>query len=104
MEKLWTWTRHPLPCTCCLCIGRDGPSSNEGPEMIQPNTIHVSKESAQTIYKKSEPGAAECIPIIDGVAPQLSVLTEIVRGHSGDKSRTEFFVKQEQFRVRPHIA
>jgi hypothetical protein len=72
--------------------------------MIQPNHIHVSKERAQTIYKESEAGAAKGIPIIDGVAPELSVLTEIVRGHPGDKSRTESFVKQEQFRVRPHIA
>src|SRR5262249_6636130 len=104
MEELCARTGHPLPFPSRRRVGWHVPSRSECTEMIQSNHIDMRKESTETIDMKSEAGSTEGSPIVDGVAPQLPVLTEIVRRHTSDKSRAKPLVKHEQFRVRPHVA
>src|SRR5512132_1146923 len=58
----------------------------------------------QAVYIESEASLAESIPIVDGIAPKLAILAEIVRRHSGNESRTVLFVEQEQFGMGPYVA
>jgi hypothetical protein len=49
-------------------------------------------------------GRAQCVPIVDGIAPELALRTEIVGRDTGDKARTPKFIEEEELRIGPDIA
>src|SRR5271165_5602034 len=72
--------------------------------MIQAYDVHMSKQRSQAVYAKTVGGPPKRLPIIDGIAPELSLRAEIIGRDTGNEPRPLMFIQQEQFRVGPHIA
>src|SRR5579864_8338888 len=71
--------------------------------MIQANHIHMGKKAAQPVNPPAIPRGTKCLPVVDGIAPQLPLRAEIVGRNTGNKERMSLFVEQEELRVCPHI-
>src|SRR5262245_7048917 len=72
--------------------------------MVQANHIHVSEQGAQAVDTPTITGPSKRLPVINRVAPELSLGAEVVRRHAGGKARPALLVQQEQLRVGPHVA
>ncbi len=72
--------------------------------MIQPDYIDVREQSSQTVNAPAITRAAKRLPVVNGIAPKLSIRGEVVGRNAGDKSRTPPFGQEEEFGVRPDIA
>ena len=103
-EELGARTRHPLAGLGRRRPGRYVPGGRERAEMIQANHVHVGQQGAQAVDAPAIAGPAQGVPVIDRVAPELSLGTEVVGWHAGDEARPVLFVQQEQLRVGPHVA
>jgi hypothetical protein len=86
------------------CPGRYVPGGREATEMVQTNHIHVSQQRTEAIDAPAIAGPAQLVPVVDGVAPELSLGAEIIGGHAGHEARPVLFVQQEQFRIGPNVA
>ena len=80
------------------------PGGREAAEVIQSNRVHVGQQGAQSVDAPAIACPAQRLPVIDGVAPELSLGAEVVRRHAGHEARPALLVEQEQFRVGPDIA
>src|SRR5690242_17429844 len=80
------------------------PRGRESPKVIQPNRIHMRQESAHSVDRPTIAGGPQRIPVINWIAPQLTLGAEIVRRNGCDKARMMPFVEEKKFRVRPDIA
>src|SRR5437773_10741941 len=80
------------------------PRGRESPKVIQPNRIHMHQESAQAVDRPTIAGGPQSIPVINWIAPQLTLGAEIVRRNARDRAWMTPFVKEKKFRGRPHIA
>ena len=72
--------------------------------MIQTNYIHVSQQRTEAIDAPAIAGPAQRVPVIDGVAPELSLGAELIGGHTSHEARLVLFVQQEQLRTGPNVA
>src|SRR5579871_5652206 len=79
------------------------PGGCKSAEVVQTNRVHVKQQGANPINRPAVAGCAQCIPVVNRIAPQLSLRTEVVRRNPRYKSRPAVLIEQEQFRIRPHI-
>src|SRR6516164_8034499 len=80
------------------------PGGREGPEMIQPNYIHVGQYGAYPVDPPRITSAAEGLPVVDRIAPQLSLSAEVIGWHTRHKARPTMFVEEKKFWVSPYVA
>ena len=85
IEKIRARTRHPLAGLGGRCSGRYMPRGAEPAEMIETNHIHKSEKRAEAIDAPAITALPQDFPVIDGVPPELSLRTEVIRRHAGDK-------------------
>ena len=71
------------------------PRRCERAKMIQANHIDVRKQSAQTVDAPTIVSLPQCVPVVDRVAPELTLGTEIVRRHARHEARLSLIVQQE---------
>ena len=71
------------------------PRRCERAKMIQTNHIYVCEQSTQTIDAPTIASLPKCLPVVDRVAPKLTLSTEIIRGHASHEARLSLVVQQE---------
>src|SRR5712692_1316483 len=103
-EEFGARSRHPSAGLRRRCSGRYVPGGCESAEMVQADRVHVSQQGAQAVDGPAVTGTTKRVPVIDGVAPELSPGAEVVRRHTGNDPWSVARVQQEQLRVGPHIA
>ena len=65
---------------------------------------HPLQLRAEAIDAPAIARPAQHVPVIDGVAPELSLGAEIIGGHTSHEAWPLLFVQQEQLRVGPNVA
>ena len=80
-------TRHPLATLGGRRAGRYVPGRRKAAEVIEPNHVHVSQQSPQAVDAPAIAGLAKRLPIVNRIAPELSLSAEVVGRHSGDEAR-----------------
>src|ERR1700728_1287907 len=103
LKKAGSRTRHPLPRLSRLRSRWNVPRSREPAEVIQANHIDVSQQSAQPIDAPPITSRTHGIPVVNGIAPQLTLRAEIIGRNSGDEARPMLLIEQEELRVRPNV-
>src|SRR3984957_18362076 len=98
LEKSWLPAPPPTGRT-----GWNVPRSREDAEVIQANHIDVSQQSTQPIDAPSITSRTQDIPVVNGIAPQLTLRAEIIGRNSGDEARPMLLIEQEELRVRPNV-
>src|SRR5271156_2498637 len=103
-KELSTWTGSPISRLRGGRASGHMPGRRKGAEMIQPNHIDMTQQRTQTTNPPTVANLTKSIPVVNGIAPELSGRAEVVRGHARDEARTASFVEEKQLRVGPHIA
>src|SRR4029450_1580292 len=80
------------------------PRSGESAEMIETDRVDVCQQRPCPIDPPPIAIGAERIPVVDWIAPALSVRAEVIRGDAGDDMRPVLGIEQEQFRVGPDVS
>src|SRR6266496_5757348 len=94
-EKAGARPRHPLSGLSRGCARWNVPCGRETAEVIQANCIHVSEQGTQAVDRPAITGCAKRIPVVNRIAPQLSLRAEIVRWNAGNEARAAILVEQE---------
>src|ERR1700730_11585347 len=95
LKKAGSRTRHPLSRLSRWRSGRNVPRGLEPAEVIQANHIDVSQQSTQPIDAPPITSRTHGIPVINGIAPQLTLCAEIIGRNSGDEAWTMLLIEQE---------
>src|SRR5580658_6854640 len=95
LKKAGPWTWHPLPGLGRWRSGWNVPRSCEPAEVIQANHIDVSQQSTQPIDAPPITSQTHGIPVVDGIAPQLTLRAEIIGRNSGDELWPMLLIEQE---------
>src|SRR5439155_19564624 len=95
---------NPPPGLCGQRPGRDVPCRRESPEMIEADGVDVSEQGAQTIDAPAIPAQGQRVPVVDWIAPELSLRAEIVRRNPGEDGRSVARVEQKQRGVGREVA
>src|SRR5439155_5495875 len=66
--------------------------------------VDVGKQRAQTADAPTITGLPKSLPVIDGVAPKLSLRAEVIGRHTGNEARPALLVQQKQLRISPNVA
>src|SRR5215471_10568252 len=103
-EELSARTWHPLAGLRSRGSGGYVPGGGECAEMVQADRVHVSQQGAQAVDAPVVAGTTKRVPVIDWIAPELSLGAEVVRRHTSDEPWSVARPQQEQLRVGPHIA
>src|SRR5262249_38617180 len=97
-------TRDPPSRLCSLCPGRYVPGCRKGTEVIQANQVDVGQQRPQARDAPTIAGLTQSVPIIDGVAPKLSLRTEVNWRYTSDNARPALRIQQKKLRVSPDVA
>src|ERR1700733_3661087 len=103
LKKAGAGTRHPLPSLSCRCVGWNVPGSGEPAEMIHADHIYMIQQGTQPIDTPTITSRPQGVPVVNGIAPQLTLRAEIVGGNPGDKAWPTSLIEQEEFRVSPNV-
>src|SRR4029453_10920552 len=71
---------------------------------IEADRVDVSQQGAQAVEAPAVAVRGQDIPVIDWIAPTLSLRAEVVWRHPGDHARPVPRVEKKQLRVSPHVA
>src|SRR5271170_2499327 len=88
-------TRHPLPGLSRWRSGWNVPRSREPAEVIQPNYVYVIEQGTQPIDAPPITSRTHGIPVVNGIAPQLTLRAEIIGRNSGDEFWPMLLIEQE---------
>src|SRR5215471_4039423 len=94
-EKAGARPWHPLSGLSRECTRGYVPCGRETAEVIKANRIHVSEQGTQAVDRPAITGCANRIPVVNGIAPQLSLGAEIVGRHTGNEAWPALLVEQE---------
>src|SRR6266498_3300180 len=72
--------------------------------MIQANHVDMSQQRAQPRDAPRIAGLPESVPVVDGVAPKLSLRAEEIGRHTGNEAWPVLLVQQKQLRIGPDVA
>src|SRR5580658_2359140 len=95
LKKAGRRTRHPLPGLSRWRSGWDVPRSREPAEVIQANHIDMSQQSTQPIDAPPITGRTHGIPVVNRIAPQLTLRAEVIGRNPGDEARPTLLIEQE---------
>src|SRR5206468_8852725 len=91
--------RHPLTGLRRRGSCRHVPRGSESAEVIEADGVDVSQQGAQAVDAPAVATRGQRVPVVDRIAPPLSLRAEVVWRHSGDDARPVLCVEQEQLRV-----
>ena len=94
---------YPLAFSCCLGGGGNAPIGLNSAEMVY---SHAVKHTEHMLDALLPPGKAVLFhfrPVVDGVAPELTVRGKIVGGNARDDGRVTVLVQKEHFAVCPYV-
>src|SRR5580692_1854690 len=95
LKKIGSRTRYPLPGLSRWRSGGNMPCSHKPAEVIQANHIDVSQQSTQPIDAPPITSRTQGIPVVNGIAPQLTLRAEIIGRNSGDEAWPMLLIEQE---------
>jgi hypothetical protein len=93
LEKVNTRTLHPLARLSRRRPRGHVPCCRKSSEVVQSDSINMGKQSTNPIDGPPVPGCAKRIPVVHGIAPQLSLRTELVGGDTGHEARSPMLIK-----------
>ena len=96
-------TFDPLAVPGGLVSGRNSPVAFKAPEMVEANHIIHLGSGGQTAHPPAVAGVGHLFPVINGIAPELTVFRKGIGRTACHHFGTAVFVQQEQFRCRPDI-
>src|SRR5271169_1275855 len=79
------------------------PCGRKTAKMIEQNYIDVNQQGPQAIDAPLESGLAQGVPVVDGIAPELSLGAEVVGRHAGDETRPKVVIEEKKLGASPHI-
>src|SRR4030095_13377231 len=99
VEEVGSGTGDPLARLGCRRSGGTVPRGRERAKMIQANDVYVSEKGAQAVDTPAIARLPQDVPVIDGVAPQLSLGAEVVGWDPGNEPRPVPLVEQEELGI-----
>ena len=85
-----------------LPIG-DAPARGEGPEVVDADGVIAAGVAADAPDPPAEAVRAHPIPVVEGIAPELPVLREVVRRHAGDLHGIALLIQPEELPLAPDV-
>src|SRR5215813_15297698 len=79
------------------------PRCREPAKMIETNHVHVSKQRTDSVDAPTKARLPQRLPVVDRIAPELSLGAERVGGYASHELWFPIFVQQEQLRVGPDV-
>src|SRR5262245_39330496 len=73
LKEIGTRPRDPPPRLCRRGSGGHVPSSGKRTEMVQSNHVDMRQQRAQSTDTPVVAGLSKSVPVIDGIAPKLSL-------------------------------
>src|SRR5580704_1089397 len=95
LKKAGSRTRNPLPGLSRWRSGWNVPGSREAAEVIQANHIDVSQHSTQPIDAPPITTRMHGVPVVNGIAPQLTLRAEIIGRNSGNEAWPMLLIQLE---------
>src|SRR5271163_394959 len=95
LKKARPRTRDPLPRLSRRRSGWNVPRSSEPAEVIEADHIDMSQQSTQPINAPAITSRTDGIPVVNGIAPQLTLRAEIIGRNSGDDLWPMLLIEQE---------
>src|ERR1700730_9325659 len=95
LKKPGARTRHPLAGLSRWRPSWNVPRSRKPAEVIQANHIYVGQQSTQPVDAPPITSRAKSIPVVNGIAPQLTLRAEIIGRNSGDEAWPMLLIEQE---------
>src|SRR5271170_3409305 len=95
LKKAGSRTRHPLPGLSRWRSGCNVPRGREPAEVIQANHIDMSQHRTQPIDAPPITSRTHGIPVVNGIAPQLTLRAEVIGRNSGDELWPMLLIEQE---------
>src|SRR5215467_14156197 len=83
---------------------RHVPRCCESAKVIEADCIHMIEQSTYSVDRPTIAAGAKPFPVVNRIAPQLSLRAEVVGGNAGNEPRPVIFVEKKQFRICPNIA
>ena len=103
-EEIGARTTHPGSGLGCRRSRGNLPGGNKTAEVIEPDNVDEFQQSAQAIEAPAVPGAFQRLPVVNRIAPKLSLRREIIRRYARDKTCAAAGVEVEEFGIRPNVA
>ena len=103
-EEIGARAGHPFAGFRGRRSGRHVPGGSKRAKVIQPNHVHMGQQGADPFDPPGIAGARMGLPVVNRVAPELSLRAEVIRRNARHETRPAPFVQQEQFRVGPDVA
>ena len=72
------------------------PRSCETSEVIQTNHIYMTQQTADSFDAPLISRGTKRIPVVDRIAPELSLSAKVVRWDSSDQTRSPLLIEQEK--------
>ena len=94
-EEAGARPRHPLTGLRRRSSGRHVPRGGESAEVIEPDGVDVSQQGAHAVDAPAVATRGQRVPVVDRIAPPLSLRAEVVWRHPGDDARPVLCVEQE---------
>src|SRR5262245_36050720 len=80
------------------------PRCSKSTEMIEANDVNVRQHRTRPIDPPAISACPKRAPVVDRIAPSLSLRAEVVGRHTRDDARPVLGIEKKEVRVRPHIA
>ncbi len=82
---------------------RDGPVRLESAEVVDAHQVGQLRRGAHAIDPPAVSGCVMILPVVQGIAPELALVTEIIRRYPGDVARPPVFVELQDLAIRPCV-
>ena len=80
------------------------PCSRKPAKMVEAYQVNVRQQRADPVDAPPEPALPERFPVVDGIAPPLTLSAESVGRDAGNDGRAAPFVQQEKLPIGPNVA
>ena len=94
---------HPMPVFGGRVAVGHHPIRGETAEVVDADNVVQLARAVNAADPPAEAVAAHGVPIVQGVAPQLTVGGEVVRRYARHRLGHQLFVQLEELRLRPHV-
>src|SRR3954454_23429553 len=92
-----------MSCLRGLGLRRNGPERFEAAEMIDPHDVEQAQLRFQALEPPCVSGLGQALPVINWVAPELTLRRKIIRGYARDIARSLARVEQKCILVSPDV-
>src|ERR1700746_39155 len=89
IEKFISWPIHPAAVNRSRFVGRNLPELRETTKVVEPDEIASLRGPAQALYPPMVLSGANCVPVVQRIAPALSGGAEVIGRHTGHDFRLQ---------------